>query len=144
MDIVELFEKDAHARKRLAELLVSDEGVKLAIINAVLRDVATKQDLEKLRNELRNEFNERFRTLESRLDRLEDRVGRLEDRVESIEQSVHRFQRTPASGGHRHTPQDGYGVVTSKSCENMLNVINIARNKPLDLLGKHRRQLPNN
>lgn len=92
--------EDSRARKRLAELLVSDESVRLAIISAVLRDVATeqnieklsvafKQDLERLRSEtrqdldrlenrLRNEFNERFRALESRLNRLEDRVGYIE------------------------------------------------------------------
>jgi len=50
--IVELFERDARARKRLAELLVSEPDVRLAIINAVLRDVATKSDIEKVREEI--------------------------------------------------------------------------------------------
>ena len=48
-EVVSLFEADARARKRLAELLVSEPDVRLAIINAVLRDVATKDDIESLR-----------------------------------------------------------------------------------------------
>ena len=66
-DIVRMFEEDVRARKRLAEILVSDESVRLAMINAVLRDVATKHGIEKLRNEFRDEIKE------------------LRDRVENIE-----------------------------------------------------------
>ena len=51
-DIVALFEKDARARKRLAELLIAEPDVRLAIINAVLRDVATKEDIRELRAEI--------------------------------------------------------------------------------------------
>jgi hypothetical protein len=39
-------------KKRLAELMVTDSDAKLAIINAVLADVATKKDLEKLEERL--------------------------------------------------------------------------------------------
>ncbi len=84
-DIVRLFEEDARARRRLAELLVSEPDVRLAIINAVLRDVATKQDLERLREELRREFQLELGRLEERLARLEERVGRLEERVARVE-----------------------------------------------------------
>ena len=55
--IVELFRADARARKELAELLVSEPDVRLAIINAVLRDVATKSDIEQLRTEFRREID---------------------------------------------------------------------------------------
>jgi hypothetical protein len=48
-DVVKLFEEDVRARKRLAELLVSEPDARLAIINAVLRDVATKGDIEVLK-----------------------------------------------------------------------------------------------
>ncbi|NHW44171.1 MAG: hypothetical protein HA491_00255, partial [Candidatus Verstraetearchaeota archaeon] len=48
-DVVKLFEADVKARKRMAELLVSEPDVRLAIINAVLRDVATKSDIEALK-----------------------------------------------------------------------------------------------
>ncbi len=44
-NIIRLLEENAQARKRLAKPLVSKPDVRLAIINAVLSDVATKQDL---------------------------------------------------------------------------------------------------
>ncbi|GAB6148723.1 hypothetical protein [Stetteria hydrogenophila] len=66
-DIVKLFEEDERARKRLAELLVAEPDVRLAVINAVLRDVATKSDIERLRDELREEFR---RELDSKLEGL--------------------------------------------------------------------------
>jgi DNA repair exonuclease SbcCD ATPase subunit len=55
-DVVKLFEGDVRARKRLTELLVSEPDVRLAIINAVLRDVATKSDVEALRKELKSDM----------------------------------------------------------------------------------------
>jgi len=39
-------------RKRLAELTLTDSDARLAIIDAVLADVATRSDLEKLRSEI--------------------------------------------------------------------------------------------
>ena len=71
--VVELFEKDARARKRLAELLMSEPDVRLAIINAVLRDVATKRDVAELRRELREDMAK----LEAGLSRDIDRLYRL-------------------------------------------------------------------
>jgi hypothetical protein len=47
--LIEELEKDPKIRKRLAELMVTDSDVRLAIINAVLADVATKSDLGKTR-----------------------------------------------------------------------------------------------
>jgi chromosome segregation ATPase len=84
-DVVRLFEADARARRRLAELLVSEPDVRLAVINAVLRDVATKSDLEALRREVResveavrSEVLARVSALESRVSELSERVARLE------------------------------------------------------------------
>ena len=51
-DIVRLFEEDVRARRRLAELLVSEPDVRLALANAILREVATKDDLKELRAEM--------------------------------------------------------------------------------------------
>jgi len=42
----------SRARKRLAELLVSEPDIRLAIINPVLRDVATNGDIKKIRNDI--------------------------------------------------------------------------------------------
>ena len=51
-EVVDLFEKDPSARKKLAELLVAEPDIRLAVINAVLRDVATKSDINELRREM--------------------------------------------------------------------------------------------
>lgn len=53
-------ERDPKARKRIAELLATDPDVRLAIINAIMADVATKRDLAELRAELRADM-ERLR-----------------------------------------------------------------------------------
>ena len=78
--IVELFRADARARKELAELLVSEPDVKLAIINAVLKDVATKSDIEQLRTEFRREIEQlrtEFRREIDMLARVIDRLYKL-------------------------------------------------------------------
>jgi len=115
-DIVKLFEADARARKRLAELLVSEPDVRLAIINAVLRDVATKADIAELREEiekaraaekedmerLRGEFEafrrevftqigelrERVAKLEGAFTQLVERIGDLDRRIDALDKRI--------------------------------------------------------
>jgi predicted nuclease with TOPRIM domain len=72
--VVKLFEGDVRARKRLAELLVSEPDVRLAIINAVLRDVATRSDMEALRKELKSD--------------IEALRGELRDNVEALRKEL--------------------------------------------------------
>jgi biopolymer transport protein ExbB/TolQ len=105
--LIEELEKDPKIRKRLAELMVTDSDVRLAIINAVLADVATKSDLEKLeaatKRELENlrvEMKSEMEKLEERLrsemgkleERLERRISALESRVNSIEERLARLE----------------------------------------------------
>jgi hypothetical protein len=121
-DVVKLFEEDVRARKRPAELLVSEPDARLAIINAVLRDVATKGDIEVLRREfkidmealkaatksdieflrvatksdveaLRKEFKEEIGRLDERVDGLEQRIGFLDQRVAKLEGSISLFTK---------------------------------------------------
>jgi chromosome segregation ATPase len=116
--LIEELEKDPKIRRRLAELMVTDSDVRLAIINAVLADVATKSDLEKLeaatkselekvegrlRTEMENlraEMKAEMEKLEERLrsemgkleERLERRISALESRVNSIEERLARLE----------------------------------------------------
>ena len=112
--LIEELEKDPKIRRRLAELMVTDSDVRLAIINAVLADVATKKDLERLeaatkrelekleerlkndfRNEIRREVSrleERISALERRIETLENRISALENRVNSIEARLARLE----------------------------------------------------
>ncbi|MEM2209404.1 MAG: hypothetical protein QW755_06050 [Nitrososphaerota archaeon] len=75
--IVELFEKNVSARKRLAELIVMEPDIRLAIINAIIRDVATKEDIEKLRLATKEDINR----LDERINGLDKRVTRLEGQM---------------------------------------------------------------
>jgi hypothetical protein len=57
--VIEEFEGNVRLRRRLAELLVAEPDIRLTIINAILAEVATKRDINELRNEiskLRSEF----------------------------------------------------------------------------------------
>jgi chaperonin cofactor prefoldin len=109
-DIVKLFEADARARKRLAELLVSEPDVRLAIIGAVLRDVATKADVAELREgmeRLRGEFEsfrrevfaqvgelrERVAKLEGAFTQLVERVGDLDRRIDALDRRINALDK---------------------------------------------------
>ena len=94
--LIEELEKDPKIRRRLAELMVTDSDVRLAIINVVLANVATKSDLEKLeaatKRELENlrvEMKAEMGKLEERLER---RISALESRVNSIEDRLARLE----------------------------------------------------
>jgi uncharacterized protein YlxW (UPF0749 family) len=94
--LIEELEKDPKIRRRLAELMVTDSDVRLAIINAVLADVATKSDLEKLEAATKRELEkleERLRSeIQREVKRLEDRISALENRVNSIEERLARLE----------------------------------------------------
>ena len=72
--IVDMFEKDAKARRRLALVLISDPEVRLAIINATYREVATKQDLEKLGDEIKREIETLRNELKSEIEALRNEL----------------------------------------------------------------------
>ena len=67
--IVKLFEENPDAIKRFAELLIIEPDIRLTLINAIIRDIATKEDLEKL---------------ESRINSLESRISVLEGKIDEI------------------------------------------------------------
>ena len=97
--IVELFEKDVSSRKRFAELLIVEPDIRLAIINAIIRDVATKEDIEKLRaatkediENLRKATKEDIGRLEARINSLETRINGLEARIGGLEAGISRLE----------------------------------------------------
>ena len=87
-DIVRLFEEDVRARKRLAELLVSEPDVRLALANAILREVATKEDLRELREGLKAYIDARIGGVGQRISSLEQRVTSLEQGVSGLEERI--------------------------------------------------------
>jgi ubiquinone biosynthesis protein COQ9 len=57
-DIVRLLKSDRDALRELAAAVVSEPELRLAVINAVLADVATKHDISQLREEMRSEISQ--------------------------------------------------------------------------------------
>jgi maltooligosyltrehalose synthase len=55
-EIVRLLKSDKDALRELAVAVASEPELRLAVINAVLVDVATKQDLQQIRQELKGEI----------------------------------------------------------------------------------------
>jgi len=78
--IVKLFEENPDAIKRFAELLIIEPDIRLTLINAIIRDIATKEDLEKLENRIEN----RISMLENRINSLESRISVLEGKIDEI------------------------------------------------------------
>jgi flagellar biosynthesis GTPase FlhF len=55
-EIVKLLKSDKDALRELSAAIASEPELRLAVINAVIADVATKQDLQQLRQELKGEM----------------------------------------------------------------------------------------
>jgi phage shock protein A len=90
-DIVKLFEEDVRSRKRLAELLISEPDIRLTMINAVLRDVATKDDIETLRREVLTQISElrdRVSRLEGAFTQLTERINDLDKRIDALDKRI--------------------------------------------------------
>ncbi|MHA1594131.1 MAG: hypothetical protein ACTSXX_05240, partial [Candidatus Baldrarchaeia archaeon] len=66
--IVELFEKNRAALKRFAALVMSEDEVRLALVSAVLRDVATRDYVDRRFAELRDYVDKRFAELRGYVD----------------------------------------------------------------------------
>ena len=71
--IVKLFEENPDALKRFAELLIIEPDIRLALINAIIRDIATKEDLKKLENRI-NSLESRISVLEGKIDEISKRL----------------------------------------------------------------------
>jgi len=80
--VLDEIEADKRLRKRLAELLVTEPDVRLALINAVLTDIARKEDIRELRSEmsqLRGEMNQ----LRGEMSQLRGEMSQLRAEVSS-------------------------------------------------------------
>ncbi len=88
-EVVSWFEKDLEARKRLAELLVSESDVRLAIINAVIRDVATKQDIDELRKEMKHDIEELRKEMISLNNATKQDINELRKEISDLRKEVH-------------------------------------------------------
>ena len=58
MDIVRLIKSDKEALRELVASIASESELRLAVINAVLANVATKQDIRELRQEMQHQIQQ--------------------------------------------------------------------------------------
>jgi septal ring factor EnvC (AmiA/AmiB activator) len=65
----------------IAERVALKPNIRGVILSAVLREVATKEDIEKLRKEIRGEMNTRFSSLEQRISSLEQEMSKIEGQL---------------------------------------------------------------
>jgi predicted nucleic acid-binding Zn-ribbon protein len=82
-EIVRLLKSDRDALRELSAVIVSEPELRLAVINAVLADVATKQDLQQLRQELKGEIAQ-----------LRQEIGLLRQHVDSEISQLRRDMNT--------------------------------------------------
>jgi predicted nucleic acid-binding Zn-ribbon protein len=71
-EIVRLLKSDRDALRELAVAVASEPELRLAVINAVLADVATKQDIQQLRQELRGEIAQLRQELREEISQLRE------------------------------------------------------------------------
>jgi chromosome segregation ATPase len=82
----------------IAEGVAKDRRARLVLLQGLLREAATKSDVEKAKTELkaeidktRNELREEIKRLDLRIDGLEARISSLEQRVARLEGSINLF-----------------------------------------------------
>jgi predicted ribosome quality control (RQC) complex YloA/Tae2 family protein len=76
-EIVRLLKSDRDALRELAVAVASEPELRLAVINAVLADVATKQDIQQLRQELRGEIAQLRQHVDSEISQLRQEISQL-------------------------------------------------------------------
>lgn len=76
-DIVRLLKSDRDALRELATAVASEPELRLAVINAVLADVATKYDINQLRGEVRGEIGQLREEVRSEISQLRQEISQL-------------------------------------------------------------------
>ena len=102
--LLEELENDPIAWRRLVGLMVTDEDVRNVIINAVRAEVVSRGDLERLRNELRQDFDER---LQNDVEKLEERIRSLKGDMDEIKEDVDKLKSSESSTRERLAKFEG-------------------------------------
>jgi predicted nucleic acid-binding Zn-ribbon protein len=82
-EIVRLLKSDKDALRELAVAVASEPELRLAVINAVLADVATKQDINQLRQEMRGEITSTKQEIQQLRQELRGEIAQLRQHVDS-------------------------------------------------------------
>jgi predicted ribosome quality control (RQC) complex YloA/Tae2 family protein len=82
-EIVRLLKSDRDALRELAVAVASEPELRLAVINAVLADVATKQDIQQMRQELKGEISQLRQHVDDEIAQLRQELAQLRQHVDS-------------------------------------------------------------
>jgi HAMP domain-containing protein len=93
-EIVKLLKSDKDALRELSAAIASEPELRLAVINAVLADVATKQDLQQLRQELKVEIAQLREETKEEIGQLRQEIGLLRQHVDSEISQLRRDMNT--------------------------------------------------
>jgi predicted aconitase len=93
-EIVKLLKSDKDALRELAVAVASEPELRLAVINAVLADVATKQDLQQIRQELKVEIAQLREETKEEIAQLREEIGLLRQHVDSEISQLRRDMNT--------------------------------------------------
>jgi chromosome segregation ATPase len=89
-DIVRLLKSDRDALRELAAAVVSEPELRLAVINAVLADVATKHDISQLREEMRGEISQLRQEVDSEVGQLRQE---MRGEISQLRQEISQLRR---------------------------------------------------
>jgi BMFP domain-containing protein YqiC len=81
-EIVRLLKSDRDALRELAVAVASEPELRLTVINAVLADVATKQDINQLREEMRGEITSTKQEIQQLRQELRGEIAQLRQHVD--------------------------------------------------------------
>jgi predicted aconitase len=93
-EIVKLLKSDKDALRELAVAVASEPELRLAVINAVLADIATKQDLQQIRQELKVEIAQLREETKEEIAQLRQEIGLLRQHVDSEISQLRRDMNT--------------------------------------------------
>ncbi len=101
--LAELLERDDEGRKRIADILAREIAIRSRkiLVESALKEVATKDDLEKMSKELKEYVDLRVKSLEDKLseringleDKLNERINSLEIKIDSLEKRLDMLAR---------------------------------------------------
>ena len=93
-EIVKLLKSDKDALRELAVAVALEPELRLAVINAVIADVATKQDFQQLRQELKGEMAQLRQEMKEEISQLREDIGILRQHVDSEISQLRRDMNT--------------------------------------------------
>ncbi len=90
--LAELLERDEEGRKRIADILASEIALRSRKVEAVLKEVATKDDLKELEKRIKEYVDLKIDGLRSEMrgieDKLNERINSLEIKMDSLEKRL--------------------------------------------------------